>query len=54
MNALEDDGKNFEVDALVNSKPVKISKEFSYMRARTEVQNGTKGKVLNSLEFCHV
>ena len=54
MNALEDDGKNFEVDALVNSKPVKILIVFSYMRARAEVQNSTKGKVLNSLKFSHV
>ena len=54
MNALENDGKKFEVDALVNSKPVKSLIVFSYMRARTEVQNSTKGKVLNSLKLSHV
>ena len=50
MNALEDDGKNFEVDALVNSKPVKILIVFSYVRAWTKVYNSTK----KSFEFVEV
>ena len=54
MNALEDYGKKLEMDSLVNSEPVKVLVVLSYMCTRMEVQDSAKGKVLDSLKFCHV
>ena len=54
MDALEDYGKKLEMDSLVNSEPVKVLVVLSYMCTRMEVQDSAKGKVLDSLKFCHV
>ena len=54
MDTLEGGSKDFEVISLVNSEPVKVLVVLSYMCTRMEVQDSAKGKVLDSLKFCHV
>ena len=54
MYAFKDSSKDLEMDSLVNCKPVKTLIVFSHMCTRMQVQNSAKGKVLDSLKFCHV
>ena len=49
MDAFEDNGKDFEVNSLVNSKPVEILIVLSKVSSGMEIEYSTKGKVLNSL-----
>ena len=45
MKTLEGEGKNFEVNSLVDSEPVKVLEVLGYMGSGMKVENSTKSKV---------
>ena len=51
MDAFEDNGEDFEVNSLVNSKPMEILEVLGYMRTGMKVENSTESKVLYSLKL---
>ena len=51
MYTLEGDCKNFEVNSLFNSEPVKLMEVLSHMRMWMKVKDSTDSKVLYSLEL---
>ena len=54
MKTLEGEGKNFEVNSLVDSEPVKVLEVLGYMGSGMKVENSTKSKVLYSLKLGQV
>ena len=52
MYTLEGEGKDFEVNSLVNSEPpVEVLEVLGYVGAWMKVENSTKSKVLYSLKL---
>ena len=54
VNTLKCDGKEFEMDSLMNSEPVQLLKEMSIMGSRVKVEDSSEGKVLALLKFDEV
>ena len=54
VNTLEGDGKEFEMDSLMNSEPVQLLKVMRNVGSRGKVKNSSEGKVLDLLEFGEV
>ena len=51
MNTLEGDGKEFEMDSLMNSEPVKLPEVMRNMGSRVKVEDSSEGKVLVLLKL---
>ena len=51
MNTLESDGKEFEMDSLMNSEPVQLLEVMRNMGSGVKVEDSSEGKVLDLLEF---
>ena len=51
MYTLEGEGKDFEVNSLVNGEPVEVLEVLGYVSAWMKVENSTKSKVLYSLKL---
>ena len=54
MNTLEGDGKEFEMDSLVNSEPVQLLEVMRNMGSGVKVEDSSEGKVLALLKFDEV
>ena len=54
MNTLEGDGKEFEMDSLMNSEPVQLLEVMRNMGSGVKVEDSSEGKVLDLLEFGEV
>ena len=51
MDTLESSDEDFEVDSLLDSKPMKALKVFRKGGSGMKVENSTESKVLDSLQF---
>ena len=54
MDTLEDERKNFKVNSLIHSEPVKVMIVLCHMGTRVKIEHSAEGKVLDSLEFGEV
>ena len=54
MNTLEGDGKEFEMDSLMNSEPVQLLEVMRNMGSGVKVEDSSEGKVLDLLKFGEV
>ena len=54
MQTLEGEGKDFEVNSLVDSEPVEVMEVLGYMGTGMKVENSTESKVLYSLKLGQV
>ena len=54
MNTLEGDGKEFEMDSLMNSEPVQLFEVMRNMGSGVKVEDSSEGKVLDLLKFGEV